>query len=84
MLHFNFMVKTGLISGRKSDKTHLCSDRYSRVDRVGDDAEHGIRTSLGASLCERHSDSGVDVEQIVTCHAGFSGYTSGHYNDLTA
>ena len=61
----------------------LGEDRHGGVHRVGDDQEHGLRAGLGAGICQALYDAGVDVEEIVTGHAGLSGDTSGDHDNVS-
>lgn len=51
---------------------NLGGDGDCRVDRVGDDEDVGLGSDLGGNLDEALDDAGVDVEQVITGHAGLA------------
>merc|ERR1719430_59809 len=61
---------------------HLSSNRHSRVDWVGDDANHGIRTDLGSSSSQGGDNGGVGIEEVVPGHAGLPGDSSRDDHDF--
>merc|ERR1712079_914357 len=63
---------------------HLRGDGHSRVDRVGDDADHGVGAHLGRSGGKGGDDGGVGVEEIVPGHARLPWHTGRDHNDLSA
>ena len=68
--------------------THLLEgfseDRDGGVDRVANNEDASLRTSLSASLSKVHGNTGVGVEEIVTGHTGLSGNTSGNDDNIGA
>jgi hypothetical protein len=61
----------------------LSPDGNHGVHRVGDDEERSVRASLGSSSSDVGVDTSVDVEEIVTSHAGLTGNTSGDDDDVS-
>lgn len=60
------------------------SNRNSRVDRVGDDGDEGLGADLSGSFSQITDNSGVDVEKIVTGHAGLTWDTCGDDDDVSS
>ena len=48
----------------------LGSDRDGGVDWIGDDEKHGLGTKFSTACGEILDDPGIDVEEVVTRHAG--------------
>jgi hypothetical protein len=55
----------------------LGSDRNGRVDGVGNDEDVSLGGDLGGNLNEALDNASVDVEQVVTGHAGLACKTGG-------
>jgi len=51
---------------------HLGGDGYRRVDGVGDDENVCLGAVLGDTLDETLDNAGVDLEEVVTGHAGLA------------
>jgi hypothetical protein len=64
------VVAAGLAEG-------LGEDGDGRVDGVRDDADERLGAGVGDGLGEGRADAGVDLEEVVTGHAGLAGNTSG-------
>mmetsp|Transcript_39700 Transcript_39700/g.65585 ORF Transcript_39700/g.65585 Transcript_39700/m.65585 type:complete len:202 (+) Transcript_39700:606-1211(+) len=62
---------------------NLCCNWHSGVDRVGDDADGRCRARLRNTCDESLHDARVDVEEIVTGHAGLAGNTGRDHNNIT-
>mmetsp|Transcript_43734 Transcript_43734/g.79830 ORF Transcript_43734/g.79830 Transcript_43734/m.79830 type:complete len:257 (-) Transcript_43734:353-1123(-) len=54
---------------------HLSCNGHSGVDWVGDDEDACLRASLRATLHQGLHNACVDIEEIITCHAGLPGNT---------
>jgi hypothetical protein len=62
----------------------LSGDGDGGVDGVGDDADEGLGAELGNALDQVADDAGVDLEQVVTGHAGLAGNAGGDNDDVSA
>lgn len=51
---------------------NLGGDGDGGVDGVGDDEDESLGSNLGSNLDETLDDTGIDVEEIVTGHAGLA------------
>jgi hypothetical protein len=60
----------------------LCRDGHGRVDGVRDDEDEGVGGDLGSNLDQALDDTSVDLEQIVTGHAGLAGNSCRNDNDV--
>ena len=63
---------------------HLRKDGHRGIYRVGDNQIAGIRRHIGCSLSNSLDDAGVDVEEVITSHAGLAGHTGGDDNHIAA
>merc|ERR1719440_443761 len=63
---------------------HLSSNWHSRIHWVGDDENAGLGAGRCAASDEVLHDSCIDIEQIVTCHSGFSRHTCGNHHNIAA
>jgi hypothetical protein len=52
---------------------HLGGDGDCRVDRVGDDKDEGVGGDLSSGLDQALDNAGVDLEEVVSGHAGLAG-----------
>ena len=78
----NECLSTDDIKGRNTEESlgieaasllqHFGGNWDGGVDRVGDDTDHGLGTVLGASNDEVLDDASIGLEEVVSCHAGFS------------
>jgi hypothetical protein len=61
---------------------NLGRDGHGGVDRVGDDEDEGLGGDLSSNLDEALDNAGVDLEQVITGHAGLARNASGDDNDV--
>jgi hypothetical protein len=54
----------------------LCRDGHGGVDRVGNDEDEGLRGDLSGDLNETLDDASIDVEEVITAHAGLACWDS--------
>mmetsp|Transcript_23178 Transcript_23178/g.41172 ORF Transcript_23178/g.41172 Transcript_23178/m.41172 type:complete len:219 (+) Transcript_23178:606-1262(+) len=63
---------------------HLRCDGDGGVDGVGDDGDPGVGAVVCNTLDKSAHDAGVDVEEVVTGHAGLTGHACGDDDQIAA
>merc|ERR1719187_2829665 len=53
---------------------HFAGNGNRGVDGVGDDGDHGVGANLSGGLAQVGHNGSVGVEEVVACHARFSGH----------